>query len=101
MATCHKEAVAVGDAEALLVGQEIRRAPAVVVLEVLPFFAKSMALPCHIAAGICSLPQLMARVEAVEMIEGIRVECVREALEDARRCGAADKERLDAVEVLP
>lgn len=37
----------------------------------------------------------------VEMIEGIRVECVREALEDARRCGAADKERLDAVEVLP
>lgn len=35
----------------------------------------------------------------LEMIEGIRVECVRAAIEDARKSGAADGERLDAVEV--
>lgn len=35
----------------------------------------------------------------LEMIEGIRVECVRAAIEDARESGAADGERLDAVEM--
>lgn len=37
----------------------------------------------------------------VELIEGIRVQCVREAIEDARKSGAADRERLDAVEEVP
>lgn len=32
----------------------------------------------------------------VELIEGIRVECIPEATADARRCGAADSERLFA-----
>lgn len=34
----------------------------------------------------------------VELIEGIRVECVREAVADARLSGAADSERLESVE---
>ena len=56
MATCQRVAVGVGEEVGLLVGQAIRRAPAVGVLTggvaVLAPLARSMALPCHTDAGI-------------------------------------------------